>query len=66
MSDTKINGSVSCNPSTNQKIHDLTMLYLRNQDLTNISIDSLAKIYIDTTNELNSSLNNYRKHLKGF
>lgn len=63
MSDTKINGSVSCNPSTNFKIHDLTMLYLQNQNLTNISIDELAKTYIDTTIKLNSSLNNYRKSL---
>lgn len=64
MTDTKISGLVSCSPDTNQKVHDLVMLYLNNQDLTDISIDNLAKKYIDVTKQLNSSLNDYRKSLK--
>ena len=62
--DVKVSGSVSAILSSSQKIHDLAMLYLKNQDLTNISIDDLAKKYIDTTNTLNVSLNDYRKSLK--
>lgn len=65
MNDTKINGSVTFNPSSSQKVHDLTMLYLKNQNLSGLSIDYIAQKYIDTSIQFNSSLNSYRKSLKG-
>ena len=60
----KVSGSISTTLSSSHKIHDLAILYLRNQDLTGITIDELAKKYIDATNSLNVSLNDYRKSLK--
>ena len=60
----KVSGSISTILSSSQKIHDLAILYLKNQDLTGITIDDLAKKYIDVTNSLNTSLNDYRKSLK--
>lgn len=64
--DVRVSGSVSTILSSSQKVHDLTILYLKNQDLTNITTDDLAKKYIDTVNSLNTSLNDYRKSLKEF
>lgn len=56
------NRNISLSPSSNFKIHDLTMLFLK--DKTFKDVKELAKIYTDTSNSLNEELNQYRKSLK--
>ena len=50
-SETKIDGNVSFRPTRSAKIHELTMLYLNNQDLTNLSISEIAQKYTDIEQE---------------
>lgn len=54
--DTSIRGSISVRPSDSTKIHDLTMLYLKNQDLSNLTVSEIAKKYKDTESEFKKGL----------
>lgn len=58
--ETKINGSISCSPSSTKKVHDLTMLYLQGQDLSKLSISEIAQKYSDIEAEFNEAFRTQR------
>ena len=43
-----------------QDIHDLTMRYLKNQDISNLSISELAQKYTDIKDEFETTFRNQR------
>ncbi len=57
MNDTSIRGTVFTLPTQHHKVHDLTMLYLKNKDLKNINPTELAQMYDATYKVLYETLN---------
>lgn len=53
------NRYICTSPSTDYRIHELTMLFLK--DKTFESTKELAKQYIDASKSINLELNEYRK-----
>lgn len=52
MDTTQIAGVVPVYPSANQKAHDLTILYLKNQNIKDLSVTELTNKYNDVSSEI--------------
>lgn len=55
MSDTDIRGTVFTTPSHWQKVHELTMLHLKNKNLDGITPDELVQMYQKTSEAINNA-----------
>lgn len=55
MSDTEIRGTVFTSPAHWQKVHELTMLYLKNKDLHEITPEELVKMYQNTSEAIHNA-----------
>lgn len=55
-----INSTVFLSSSTRN--HDLTMLYLKQQDLSNLSVSEIAQKYTDTKDEFDKAFKEQRKN----
>lgn len=55
-----INSNVSL--STSMRNHELTMLYLKQQDLSKLSISELAQKYTDIKDEFNEAFKEQRNN----
>jgi|GEM_PF-1927103 len=55
---------VSLFPST--RTEALTMLYLQNQDLSNVSTDELVQMYADTHEKIKEGFKERRKPVKSY
>ena len=60
--DVDIKGSIPIYPSSIARDHDLTMLYLKNQDLSKLSVSEIAQRYTDTKNEFNNAFKEQRRN----
>lgn len=60
--DVKITNGLSIYRSKSDKIHELTMLYLKNQDLSNLSISEIAQKYTDTEEEFDNCFKEQRQN----
>lgn len=53
-----IQNAISVLPSSATKIHDLTMLYLKSQNISNLTISELAQKYTDIAKEFKDAFRN--------
>ncbi len=56
MDTTQIAGVVPVYPSIDQKAHDLTILYLKHQNIKDLSATELTNKYKDVSNEIKELL----------
>lgn len=59
--DVKITNGLYINRSKSDKIHELTMLYLKNQNISNLSISELAQKYSDIEEEFDNAFKEQRQ-----
>jgi len=53
---TQLVGVVPIYPTNDMKAHDLTMLYLKHQDLTKMTVSEISKKYKDVSREFTDLL----------
>lgn len=55
------NEAINITQSKDNRMHELTMLYLEKNVPTNITTDALAKLYVDSYYNISNSVNSYKR-----